>query len=244
MVFNGGIGKEAQMSRRDILLVASTAAISSLLTYFACATITAPPEALRYESTAAKRVQAAADVEPDERVVHVAPGRKGLDAADAPRPNPSPPAGRNQSDTSTARDPALAFEKQQEMAERFSTVFNNEGHRNSGEVNARIENRFYLEEWDQEWAGSRESNIQTLFSANENLSGITPLQVTCRSKNCQVVLSASSQEQVRLLSAKFMRAATRNDLGMQDKVVSFFPDISTGRVVFYVSENGNTDLFN
>ena len=41
-----------------------------------------------------------------------------------------------------------------------------------------------------------------------------------------------------------MRAATRNDLGMQDKVVSFFPDISTGRVVFYVSENGNTDLFN
>ena len=68
-------------------------------------------------------------------------------------------------------------------------------------------------------------------------------QVACRSKNCQVVLSASSADQARALSETFMQAATSGDVGMQDQAVSFFPDISAGRVVFYLSENGNADLF-
>jgi hypothetical protein len=244
MVFNGGIGKEAQMLRRDILLVASAAVISSLLTYLACTTLTTPPEAVRYERSAANERHVAAPNKPADQPLQIRAETERLDAAKPLQQATTRPDGANRSDSSTAQDPALAFQKRQELGERFSSFFDGGGNPDSGAIGARIENRFYLEEWNQEWAGSKEGNIQTLFNANENLSGITPLQVTCRSRNCQVVLAASSQDQVRLLSEKFMRAATKNDLGMQGKVVAFFPDISTGRLVFYLSENGNTDLFN
>jgi hypothetical protein len=149
----------------------------------------------------------------------------------------------NRRDGNEAKDPALVIQRRQELGERFAGLLANGGKPDSRAIGTRVENRFYSEEWNQEWAGTRERNIRTLFDSSEDLSGLTPLQVTCRSRNCQVVLSASTQEQVRLASEKFMQAATRSDVGMKDKVVSFFPDITTGRVVFYLSENGNTELF-
>lgn len=231
MLFNGGIGKEAQMSKRDFLLVASTAAISSLLAYLAGANMVSSPEELHCESSA----------EFAEPPTASKAGNHGLGAAGALPQDSSPPGNENRSDDSPAPDPALAIQKQKKLGEQFSSFIKN--NQDSGAINAKIESRFYSEEWNQEWAGTRESQIRTLFEANEDLIGITPLQVTCRSKNCQVVLSASGQDQVRLVSEKFMQAATRGDVGMKDKVVAFFPDISTRRVVFYLSEDGNMDLF-
>jgi hypothetical protein len=220
------------MSRRDLLLVASTAAICSLVAYVAGAITTTPPEVLRCESSALNGNRSTALSKPDEAVQRK-PVQQELDAI----------AGGDHADQSPAQDPAVAFQKRQELGERFSRLFNNGGNPDTSVISARVENHFYSEEWNQEWAGSTERNIRTLFDANKDLSGMTPLQVTCRSKNCQVVFSAASQDQVRLVSEKFMQAATRGDVGMKDKVVSFFPDVSMGRVVFYLSENGNTDLF-
>lgn len=220
------------MLRRDLLLVAGTAAISSLLTYLACTTITTPPDAPRYESSAANGNHAAPVSSHDDKSV-VQAHAKGVDAA----------AAMQQDSPQPARDPALAYEKQQEREKQFSNFVASASKQGSGALNAKIETRFYQEDWNKEWAGSKESNIRTLFEASENLNGIAPLQVTCRSKNCQVVLSASNEDQVRQLTQKFMQAASKSDLGMQDKVVSFFPNVSMGQLVFYLSENGNMELF-
>jgi hypothetical protein len=141
------------------------------------------------------------------------------------------------------RDRALAWQREREFGERVTAFINAAGNADPQVISAKLENRFYLEEWNREWAGSRENNIRTLFEANEGLGGVVPLQITCRSKNCQVVVSATSLEQVRQLSGKFLQATAKDDLGMKDKMVSFFPEPSSGRLVFYLSENANTDLF-
>jgi len=230
------------MLRRDFLLVASTAAACSLLAYLTGAITTTPPEVLRCESGASYGNHAAALRTPDGKAVQGNTGNQGLDAAAALQQDSSQSDDGNRPDKNTARDAAAAFRKRQELGERFSHLFNRGSSRDSSAISARIENRFYSEEWNQEWAGSKERNIRTLFDTNEVLSGIAPLQITCRSQNCQVVFSASSQDEVRLVSDRFMQAATRGDVGMTDPVVSFFPDVSMGRVVFYLSENGNMDL--
>jgi hypothetical protein len=241
MVFNGGIGKEAQMSGRDLLLVAGTAAISSLLTYFIGAAITTPTEVLHYERSAAGEDRAAALSTLGDETPRARAGNQELYAANAPLLDAAQRDGAVHTSTKTAQEPAFAVQKRHELGERISSLYSDGS--NPSAVSAKIENRFYSEEWNQEWAGSKERSIRTLIDTSKDLSGLTPLQVTCRSKNCQVVFSASNQDQVRRVSEKFMQVATRGDVDMNDKVISFFPDTSMGRVVFYLSENGNMDLF-
>lgn len=231
------------MSRRDFFLVAGTAAICSILAYFAGTSPTTPPDTLRCESNAAQGNHATAPSKTDDSAVQVETASQGLDTAAALPQDSSRRDGGNHSSKAAAQDPAVAFQTRQELGERFSHLFNGASNRDPSIISTTVENRFYSEEWNQEWAGSKERSIRTLFDANKDLSGMAPLHVTCRSKNCQVVFSASSQEQVRQLSEKFMQAAARSDVGMKDKTVAFFPDISTGRVLFYLSEGGNTDLF-
>jgi hypothetical protein len=247
MVFSssaqGSSGKGAKMSRRDFILVAGTATISSLLTYLVCATVPAPPDAPRYEAGATSGKHVAPPNYSVDQPEHVEAVTKKTVATVVVQPASSAPGDADHSGNTTPQDPALAFQAQQDLGKVFSSLVGDGGNSKPGSLNANIENRFYAEDWNQEWAGSKEKNIRTLFEASGNLSGMAPLQVTCRSKNCQVVLSASNQDQVRSLSERFMQAATKSDVGMRNKVVSFFPDSSTGRVVFYLSEDGNTDLF-
>lgn len=231
------------MLRRDFFLVASTAAISSLLTYLTCVTLTTPPEARRYEIGAIDGAHMAPLNSFDGDALAVDAGILRPKIVSASRQDSTQPDRSDHSGSSTAQDPVLAFQKRQELGERFSRLFDSASNPPSSTVGAEVENRFYSEEWNQAWAGSKEGKIRALFDDNQDLNGITPLQVTCRSKNCQVVFSASTQEQVQAVSEKFMQAATRNDVGMKDKVVSFFPDVPVGRLVFYLSENGNIDLF-
>lgn len=233
MVFNGRIAKEAPMSRKDLLLVAGTAAVTSLLTYLTVSTLTTAPQTVSCEGGAACGTPSEVRA-PDLAAREGARDRPRTDV-EAPRPNLSKPTTAEvHSRTATPADAALLLQKQRELRERFS---------NPKLTNASIESRFYAEEWNPEWAGSTERGIRTLFASHEDLSAIDPQRVTCRSKNCQVVLSATNQEQVRLVAEKFMRAAVQSDVGMKDKIVSFFPDAASGSVVFYLSENGNADLF-
>lgn len=227
------------MWRRDLFLVAGTAAVSSLLTYLAVADRTAVHDPARVATRAEPHRPPALDSRNDARAVDVVPASPGAASSGAQASSsaePDPEASRG------ADDPAAAFHNQQTMREKFAALMASGSPANPGVLNARLESRFYEEEWDRSWAASRESGIRDLFAANESLRGEDPL-VSCRSKNCQVVLPAATEEQGRTVSREFMQAAARADIGMKNKVVSFFPDVSRGRLVFYLSENGNTDLF-
>lgn len=227
------------MLKRDLLIAASAAAISSLLTYQTVERGTdwnTPAGALGYASGGIEKKQDWRSAKPDSIPAEI--GDQAPAAANAPKRASSQP----QTEISAAERVYFHSRKEKELRETFAGLFEKES-KPSGNPHAKIESRFYLEEWDQGWASGRENNILDLFSNNEALSDISPLQIACRSKNCQIVLAASNQDQVRTLSEKFMQAAAKSDLGMENKVVSFFPDISMGRLVFYLSENGNMDLF-
>jgi hypothetical protein len=243
VVFNGGICREAKMSKRDFLLVASTATICSTLAFFAGATLTTRPEASRSERAVDAASLATAASNPNDAVAPLEAARPAPVAADSSRSAAATPAGEIQTDSNRINEPTLAARQQKQLGEEFSAFVRNGSHSNPGALTAAVENRFYSEARNQEWAAAREDNIRNLFAANEELNGLDPLDVTCRSKNCQVVLSASTQDEVRTLSEKFMQVATRSDVGMDRKMVAFFPDVTAGRLVFYLSENGNMDLF-
>jgi hypothetical protein len=219
------------MTRRDFVLVASTAAICSLFAFFAGATLTTAPQAAQGESSAASVKPAPASSEPAAQAL----GAAATPHRDSSRPDSEPPA-----DDRKHQDPGLVIEKQKIVGETFSRLFKSGS---PAAVNARVEERFYSEELNRDWAGNREGNIRSLFLANDDLRGMAPAQVACRSKNCQVVMSVASDTQVQELTQKFMRVATRSDIGMEDKLVSYFPDVAAGRLVFYLSENHNLDLF-
>lgn len=228
------------MLQRDLLMVAATAIISSSLTYLLVEK--------RITETPAKLVAVATSEATDAHLSNPddKPAHNGVNTSAVPGISKSGLSHEKNSpakDISHEQEAVLRFGKQEELKAKFADFFVKQDNMNPSNMNAKIETRFYQEEWDQEWANSRESNILSLFEADENLRDIPPLQVTCRSKNCQVVLSATNQDEVRLLSENFMRIAMGSDIGIQDKVISFFPDISTGRLVFYLSENGNMDLF-
>jgi hypothetical protein len=241
VVFSGDVGKEAVMSKRDALLVVSAAVLGSLLTYFIGVGGAQPDAPVRASSTAPARSPAATPMPRNAtgtlQTAATQAGESQTVPADAPRPHAA------RLDENEARKLIMIGQKQQKFGEQLARFIEDGGNSDPAAINARLEDRFYSEQLNREWAGSRESHIRTLFEGNENLRGIDPVQVACRSKNCQVVLSASSFDQARVVSEKFMQAATRGDVGMQDQAVSFFPDVSAGRVVFYLSENGNTDLF-
>jgi hypothetical protein len=230
------------MLRRDSLLIVGTASISSLLTYFTCS-VTTPPEAPRSTTSASAEPQVAPPdiVSFETAVPEESKSEPGCEVAS--RQQAAKPDSDDRSEIRSANDPVLALQKRQELGERFSSLIDNAGHPDSSLVSAKVENRFYAEEWNQEWAGDQERSIRNLVGMNEDLRGVTPPQVTCRSKNCQVIFSASSQEQVQRVTEMFMQAATRGDASKKDRVVSFFPDSSMKRVVFYLSDEGNMDLF-
>jgi hypothetical protein len=243
MLFNGGIAREARMSRRDFNLIAATAVISSFIAWFAGASLSTSPEAPDLENRAASGEHATFTIRPADQGARVMPGQPEPDSAVQLQRDTSRPEDGGRPDDGKAADMARAVQLQKKFGEQFSRFIEDGGTRDPGAINARVENRFYSEEWNRDWAVSREGSIRTLFVASDELSGIDPLQITCRSRNCQVVLSVSSRDQAQQLAAKVMKAATRSDVGMKDKVVSYFPDVSTGRLLVYLSENGNTDLF-
>lgn len=232
------------MLPRDLLLVAATAAISSFLTYFAMggnAEKTPPVSSSPHPVlSAVKENQDKPTHKPNGKTIDPLTGGKTLALA-------APPEQPQKKDGATGQqavqDPSLQLKKQHELEENFSEFFERKSSTGFRDLTSEIENRFYLEEWDQAWAQDKESNILNLFHNNKSLNDITPLNITCRSKNCQVVLAVANQDQVKTLSEKFMQVAANGDIGMTDHLVTFFPDVSSGRLVFYLSENGNMDLF-
>lgn len=230
------------MLSRDLLLVAVTAAVSSFLTYVVMErdSSNTPPTALSIIANE----KAPEQPSPDDKPILVQAGERPAIVTDESNDLLQSGGMKNaKEETDTGQQASVSLQKQAELERNFTGFFEKKRGMDAGQLNAEIESRFYQEEWNREWAQDRESGIHNLFQTDAGLSNISPLHVACRSKNCQVVLPVANREQAQNLSIKFMEIAAGSDLGMNDKSISFFPDISTGRLVFYLSDNGNMDLF-
>ncbi|MGM8226657.1 hypothetical protein ACSV5M_08745 [Cellvibrio sp. ARAG 10.3] len=104
-----------------------------------------------------------------------------------------------------------------------------------------IQQRYTAEPVDYEWAIDKENAILTLFDTSENLHSFMPLDVSCKSKNCEIVLAAGDEQQTDFMYDALLKAVTSNR-NFPDQTVSYFADPATGQMIVYVSRNGVLDL--
>ena len=104
-----------------------------------------------------------------------------------------------------------------------------------------IQQRYASEPLDYEWAIDKENAILTLFDTSENLHSFMPLDVSCKSKNCQIVLAAGDEQQTDFMYDALLKAVTSNRK-FPDQTVSYFADPAAGQMIVYVSRNDVLDL--
>lgn len=243
------------MLLRDFVLVAGTAAISSFVTYLVTDAAvdesipvhaSAACEASVAEVSAAGAAQGGHSSRMDDDTPGSPADRTPAVSMQSLKSNPPQPQRRadGAGETDAAQNTCLQFYRRQQHAiDEFIQLHAKAGSPDSGALSAGIEERFHQETLDPQWAPDKENEILGVFEKHEGLSAISPLYVTCKSKNCVVALSATGLEQTEPLTRKFFEAMMHSDIGMKNKSISYFPDPATGRLLFYLSDNGNMDLF-
>ncbi|WP_075187074.1 hypothetical protein [Teredinibacter haidensis] len=103
--------------------------------------------------------------------------------------------------------------------------------------------RFEAEEIDYNWATSREDELFSMFDNHEALQDIAPLSVICKTKNCQVILATEGDQQANILSVKFSNAISTGTEETTSATVSYFVNRGTGELIFYLSEDSSSALF-
>lgn len=139
-------------------------------------------------------------------------------------------------------DEAIAnrMKRQQKIKEDMRAFISSEREKGNENISAVVENRFYQEEVDEEWASDKESDLSDRFESDEELRGVHPLEITCRSENCKVVLPIESQKNISSISSRLTEKAVDGE-GKESTVYSF-PDNATNRLVVYVSKKDGMGL--
>lgn len=223
------------MSIRDVCLIACSAAISSLLTWsISGSKQNVMADKLRPQITEKRKISV--NAESSKECINDTP-LVSIEHSPGPVSQESRPQLKetnNNVEEKTQLDAALE--------NKFSTFFSSRADANPNNLNAQVENRFYEEEWNPKWAEHKENKIQTLFNQNKALQNLQPLDITCRSQNCQIILPAGNENQIHEFTTIFMSVAANSDLGMNNQSVSFFSDPASSSLVFYVSENQHESL--
>lgn len=104
-----------------------------------------------------------------------------------------------------------------------------------------IQNRYASEPLNYEWAVNKENAILSLFDTSENLHTFKPLDISCKSKNCQIILAAGDQQQTDFMYGAMLKAVTTHQ-DFPNQTVSYFSDPDAGQIIIYVSQDGVMDL--
>lgn len=156
------------------------------------------------------------------------------------------PDAKDEEDESLANandiDKAIAnrVKRREEVKADILSFIYSERKKGTKNISTAVENKFYQEEVDEEWANDKESYLSNRFESDEELKDVHPLEITCRSENCKIVLSIESQENISSISHRLSNAPIDSD--REGAMVYAFPDSSTNRLVVYVSKKSGMDM--
>ncbi len=105
-----------------------------------------------------------------------------------------------------------------------------------------VNHRYELERLDPEWAIDKEDKLLALFEHEAHLSQFSPTALSCKSKNCRVILAVEELAQGQALYQRFKAASAKEGLLNESQTISFFNSGSTGEVYFFISQNSAKDL--
>lgn len=95
---------------------------------------------------------------------------------------------------------------------------------------------------DYQWAMQKEEELLSLFESQEALGKYSPLDVSCKSETCQVVMAADTEEQGKVIYDAFLKANNQESTEPNTSV-SYFNDPENGQLVMYTSKKGVQALF-
>lgn len=96
---------------------------------------------------------------------------------------------------------------------------------------------------DYQWAIQKEEQLLSLFESQASLSKYAPLDVSCKSETCQVVMAAETAQQGKAIYDAFLNANNQQASGKTNTSISYFNDPENGQLVMYTSERGVQALF-
>jgi archaellin len=112
-----------------------------------------------------------------------------------------------------------------------------------GNHNQILQGKFDNEEIDYAWSSTQEDKIYNLFDTNPLLNQISPNSVSCKSKNCQIVIPMNDPSQLNKLYSSIRESSIAIDNGQSYESLSYFIEPNSGQLTMYLSRPEHNNLF-
>lgn len=127
----------------------------------------------------------------------------------------------------------LAYEKKQNEIASFRQFIE----RTTNNTLSVISNNYDSEPIEPEWARSKEDELLAILDTNETLHNTAPLELSCKSQNCRLILSAQDGIQGESLYIAFKNEVLQGSDENKKQVISYFSNPDNGEVHIYLSKN-------
>lgn len=105
-----------------------------------------------------------------------------------------------------------------------------------------ISDNYDSEPVDPQWARSKEDELLALLDSSETLQNTAPLELSCKSQNCRLVLSAHDENQGEFLYSAFKNEALQGSDENKKQIVSYFSNPDSGEIHIYLSKSAFSTL--
>lgn len=139
----------------------------------------------------------------------------------------------NQTPPSRTEDLQFAYEKKQNEIISFREFIERKG---DGVLSA-ISKNYDSEPIDPEWARSKEDELLALLETSETLQNSAPLELSCKSQNCRLILSVQDGNQGESLYNAFRNDALKGSDENKKQVISYFSNPNDKEIHIYLSQS-------
>lgn len=146
----------------------------------------------------------------------------------------------NQAQPIRTEDLQFAYEKKQNEIASFREFIERKG---DGVLSA-ISKNYDSEPIDPAWARSKEDELLALLETSETLQNTAPLELSCKSQNCRLILTAHDGNQGESLYSTFKDEALRGSDENKRQVISYFSNPDSDEIHIYLSKNTVSTLLN
>ncbi|MDZ4260905.1 MAG: hypothetical protein U1B30_01050 [Pseudomonadota bacterium] len=139
----------------------------------------------------------------------------------------------NQAQPARIEDLQFAYEQKQNKIASFREFIERTGDSSLSVIS----DNYDSEQVDPVWARSKEDELLALLDTNETLQNTAPLELSCKSQNCRLILSAHDGSQGESLYSAFKNEVLQGSDENKKQVISYFRNPDSGEIHIYLSKN-------
>ena len=142
-------------------------------------------------------------------------------------------ADANEAQQASTEELQTAYERKENEIASFREFIQRTG----DSVLSVISKNYESEPINLEWARSKEDELLALLETNETLQNSAPLELSCKSQNCRLVLSALDGNQGESLYNAFKNDALKGSDENKKQVISYFNNPNDREIHIYLSKS-------